>query len=51
MFLFENVKYLLRHNKVSTFKQIYSFLKQQTHQLENKILNAFDYAMPKNEND
>ncbi|ENY68580.1 Cytosine-specific methyltransferase [Metamycoplasma auris 15026] len=43
MFLFENVKGMLSHNKGKTFETICQVFKEQNYQITYKVLNAFDY--------
>ncbi|WP_434342767.1 DNA cytosine methyltransferase [Mycoplasma capricolum] len=45
MFLFENVKGLLTHNKGQTFKVICDIFSQQGYQITYKVLNALDYMV------
>ncbi len=46
MFLFENVKGLLSHDKGKTFETIYNVFEEQGYELKYKILNAYDYNVP-----
>ncbi len=43
MFLFENVRGLLSHDKGKTFEVISDIFKEQGYKIEHKILNAWDY--------
>ncbi|WP_334199198.1 DNA (cytosine-5-)-methyltransferase [Mycoplasma capricolum] len=45
MFLFENVKGLLTHNKGQTFQTICDIFSQQGYQITYKVLNALDYMV------
>ncbi|UWD34829.1 DNA cytosine methyltransferase [Mycoplasma cottewii] len=45
MFLFENVKGLLTHNKGETFKTIIDIFSQQGYQVSYQVLNALDYQV------
>lgn len=45
MFLFENVKGLLSHNKGETFEIILNVFEQQGYRVEYKVLNALDYGV------
>ncbi|MBR2252620.1 MAG: DNA cytosine methyltransferase [Neisseriaceae bacterium] len=45
MFLFENVRGLLSHDKGRTFKVICDIFEQQGYILQYKILNALDYSV------
>lgn len=45
MFLFENVRGLLTHDKGKTFKTILNIFEQQGYTVNYKILNAFDYGV------
>lgn len=45
MFLFENVKGLLTHNKGKTFETIKNIFEDQGYQIKYKILNALDYGV------
>lgn len=46
MFLFENVKGLLTHDKGNTFKVIYNIFKNEGYEVEYKILNAWNFDVP-----
>lgn len=45
MFLFENVKGLLSHDKGRTFKVITDIFKEQNYCIKYKVLNALDYGV------
>lgn len=45
MFLFENVKGLLSHNKGQTFTTIARIFSEKGYEIQYKILNAFDYGV------
>lgn len=45
MFLFENVKGLLTHDKGRTFNTILAIFKQQGYNVKYDVLNAFDYGV------
>lgn len=45
MFLFENVRGLLNHNKGETFKVICDILGEQGYAIKHKVLNAWDYGI------
>ncbi len=45
MFLFENVKGLLTHDKGKTFETILEIFKQQGYKVKYEILNAWDYGV------
>ncbi|WP_434334429.1 DNA cytosine methyltransferase [Mycoplasma capricolum subsp. capricolum] len=45
MFLFENVKGLLTHNKGQTFQTICDIFSQQGYEITYKVLNALDYMV------
>ena len=46
MFLFENVKGLLNHDKGKTFKTIIDIFEQQNYYTYYKVLNAWNYNVP-----
>lgn len=46
VFIFENVKGLLTHNKGKTWKIIYNEFKQTGYNLHYQVLNAKDYGIP-----
>lgn len=46
MFIFENVKGLLTHDKGNTYQIICEIFKQQGYSLSFKVLNAWDYDVP-----
>ncbi len=45
MFLFENVKGLLTHDKGQTFKVICDIFEEQGYKIQYKVLNAWDYGV------
>lgn len=45
MFLFENVKGLLTHDKGKTFKTIYDIFEEQGYKVTYSVLNALDYGV------
>lgn len=45
MFLFENVKGLLSHDKGKTFETIYSIFEEQGYTVNYAVLNALDYGV------
>lgn len=45
MFLFENVKGLLTHNKGKTFETILKIFKKEGYHITYKVLNAWDYGV------
>lgn len=45
MFLFENVKGLLSHDKGRTFKVITDVFEEQNYSIQYKVLNALDYGV------
>lgn len=45
MFLFENVKGLLSHNKGLTFKTIKNVFEDQGYTIKHEVLNALDYGV------
>ncbi|AQW86886.1 cytosine-specific DNA methyltransferase [Campylobacter pinnipediorum subsp. caledonicus] len=45
MFLFENVKGLLTHDKGNTFKVISDIFEEQGYKIKYKVLNAWDYGV------
>lgn len=45
MFLFENVRGLLTHNKGETYKIMLAIFEQQGYSIKQKILNAWDYGV------
>lgn len=45
MFLFENVKGLLTHDKKRTFKTIYDIFEEQGYTVQYSVLNAVDYGV------
>lgn len=46
MFLFENVKGLLTHDKGETYKTILRIFEEQGYTVKKKVLNAWDYGVP-----
>ena len=46
MFLFENVKGLLTHDKGRTYKTILDIFKSEGYTVSYKVLNAWDYGVP-----
>lgn len=46
MFLFENVKGLLSHDKGRTFKTITDIFSEEGYLIKYKVLNAWDYGVP-----
>lgn len=48
IFLFENVKGLLNHNKGETFKEILAEFEKTGYKIFYEILNAKDYGIPQN---
>lgn len=46
MFLFENVRGLLTHDKNQTFQTILSIFEQQNYKTVYAVLNAWDYGVP-----
>lgn len=46
MFLFENVKGLISHDKGNTFKVISEIFRQTGYQIDHKVLNAWNYGVP-----
>ena len=46
MFLFENVRGLLTHDKGRTYKTILSIFEQAGYTIQKDILNAWDYGVP-----
>lgn len=46
MFLFENVKGLLSHDKGRTYSTILEIFEQEGYTIEKKVLNAWDYDVP-----
>ncbi|MBT0878661.1 DNA (cytosine-5-)-methyltransferase [Campylobacter sp. 2018MI01] len=45
MFLFENVKGLLTHDKGNTFKVICDVFREQNYSIQHQVLNALDYEV------
>lgn len=45
MFLFENVKGLLTHNKGNTYSTILDIFKKAGYQIQKQVLNAWDYGV------
>lgn len=45
MFLFENVRGLLTHDKGKTFKTIYNIFEEQGYEVKYSVLNALDYGV------
>lgn len=45
MFLFENVKGLLQHDKGRTFEVICDVFKEQGYNIQHEVLNAWDYGV------
>lgn len=46
MFLFENVKGLLTHDKGKTYKTILNIFKDEGYTVDYKVVNAWDYNVP-----
>ena len=46
MFLFENVRGLLTHNKGKTYQTMTSIFEQAGYTIQKKVLNAWDYGVP-----
>lgn len=46
MFLFENVRGLLTHNKGETYKTMLEIFKQSGYTIQKAVLNAWDYGVP-----
>ncbi len=46
MFLFENVKGLLTHDKGQTYKIILDIFEQEGYTIQKQVLNAWDYGVP-----
>lgn len=46
MFLFENVKGLLTHDKGRTYKTICEIFERTGYKIQKKVLNAWDYGVP-----
>lgn len=46
MFLFENVRGLLTHDKGNTYKTICDIFNDEGYVIEHRILNAWDYGVP-----
>lgn len=46
MFLFENVKGLLTHDKGKTYETILNIFKDEGYEVQYKVLNAWDYGVP-----
>ena len=46
MFLFENVRGLLTHDKGRTYSTIISIFEQAGYTIQKKVLNAWDYGVP-----
>lgn len=46
MFLFENVRGLLSHDKGKTYKTITSIFEQAGYTIQKSVLNAWDYGVP-----
>lgn len=46
MFLFENVKGLLSHDKGRTYSTILEIFEQEGYTIEKQVLNAWDYGVP-----
>ncbi len=46
LFLFENVRGLLTHDKGRTFRTILHIFEQEGYQVQYKILNAWDFGVP-----
>lgn len=46
MFLFENVRGLLSHDKGKTYKTITAIFEQAGYHIQKKVLNAWDYGVP-----
>lgn len=50
MFLFENVRGLLSHDKGKTYQTITSIFEQAGYTIQKSVLNAWDYGVPQKEN-
>ena len=46
MFLFENVRGLLSHDKGKTYQTITSIFEQAGYTIQKSVLNAWDYGVP-----
>lgn len=46
MFLFENVRGLLTHDKGATIKNMLEIFEEQGYTVQKKVLNAWDYGVP-----
>lgn len=46
MFLFENVKGLMTHDKGQTYQTILDIFEQEGYTIQKKVLNAWDYGVP-----
>lgn len=46
MFVLENVKGLLNHDKGKTFEVVYSILTDMNYRVEYRLLNSWDYSVP-----
>lgn len=46
MFVLENVKGLLNHDKGKTFEIVYKILSDMNYKVEYKVLNSWDYSVP-----
>ncbi len=46
MFLFENVRGLLTHNRGETYKTMLEIFKQSGYTIQKAVLNAWDYGVP-----
>lgn len=46
MFLFENVRGLLSHDKGQTINNMLDIFKEQGYTVQKKVLNVWDYGMP-----
>ena len=46
MFLFENVRGLLTHDKGKTINNMLDIFKEQGYRVQKKVLNAWDYGVP-----
>ena len=45
MFLFENVKGLLTHDKGKTYKTILNIFEEAGYDIQKQVLNAWDYGV------
>lgn len=51
LFLFENVRGLLSHDKGRTYKTILDIFEEQGYITLYEVLNAWDYSVPQKEKD